>query len=333
MRLLYWQSLGCGCFWVCVPCGANLRTCLREDQDRRTVGELNYDLSNEALTMTGAFTLSDHVRMALAEDLGERGDITAAYFLREGDWVEARLVARVAGVLAGMAAAVEVFRQVDGAIELRNRLADGAVMAAGDVIAVVVGPVRSVVTAERTALNYLQHLSGIATLTRRYVEAVAHTSAIILDTRKTLPGWRVLEKAAVRAGGGQNHRFGLFDRAMVKDNHLLACRDMESLQVAIRRLRADHPGVEVELEADNLDQVKQFLGLEGVDYVLLDNMTNEEMREAVVLVGGRLWLEASGGVTLETVAEIAETGVEYISVGALTHSAPALDLALDITES
>jgi len=283
----------------------------------------------EATGMIEAITLAEHVRIALAEDLGRAGDITAAYFLRADGGARARLVARSPGVLAGAEAAMEVFRQVDEGIDCRLMRKDGEVLAAGEAVLEIAGPVRSLVTAERTALNYVQHLSGIATLTRCYVDAVAHTKAIILDTRKTLPLWRALQKAAVRAGGGQNHRFGLFDRAMVKDNHLSACRQPASLQAAIRRLRADHPGVEVEMEADNLGQVEQFLALEGVDYLLLDNMGCEDLRKAVEMVGGRIRTEASGGVTLETVAEIAETGVDFISVGALTHSAPALDLALD----
>jgi nicotinate-nucleotide pyrophosphorylase (carboxylating) len=172
-------------------------------------------------------------------------------------------------------------------------------------------------TAERVALNFLQHLSGIATLTRRFVDAVAGTKARILDTRKTVPGLRRLEKAAVVSGGGTNHRMGLYDMVMVKDNHLAAGTTLEVLQASIRRLRAEHPGTRVELEADRLEQVEGFLLLEGVDVILLDNMSLSELRAAVALAGGRVTLEASGGVSLETVAAIAATGVDCISVGAL----------------
>ncbi len=191
------------------------------------------------------------------------------------------------------------------------------------------GRAASVLTAERTALNFLQRLSGVATLTRQYVEAVRGTSARILDTRKTTPGWRALEKAAVAAGGGTNHRVGLYDMALVKDNHLAAGTD---LQKAIDRLRAERPGVRVELEADTLDQVRGFLKLKGVDVILLDNMSLAELREAVSLRQGGLVFEASGGVNLETVRGIAETGVDFISVGAITHSARAVDLSLEIVE-
>jgi nicotinate-nucleotide pyrophosphorylase (carboxylating) len=195
----------------------------------------------------------------------------------------------------------------------------------------VEGSARSILTAERTALNFLQRLSGVATLTRRYVDAIAGTGAAILDTRKTTPGYRMLEKAAVVHGGGTNHRIGLFDRAMVKDNHLVAESRLPGLQASIAELKADRPEVEVELEADRLEQVEAFFGLEGVDYLLLDNMSLEDLRAAVAMRNGRTIprLEASGGVNLERVRGIAETGVDFISVGALTHSAPSLDLGLD----
>jgi nicotinate-nucleotide pyrophosphorylase (carboxylating) len=197
----------------------------------------------------------------------------------------------------------------------------------------VEGKARSILTAERTALNFLQHLSGVASLTAQYVDRVKGTHARILDTRKTTPGYRLLEKQAVIHGGGVNHRLGLYDRAMVKDNHLVAEGGPETLQAAIRRLGNERPEVEVELEADDLEQARSFLTMVGVDYILLDNMNPEDLREAVTLRGERTspLLEASGGVTMETLREIAETGVDFISVGALTHSAPSLDIGLDFT--
>jgi len=194
----------------------------------------------------------------------------------------------------------------------------------------ITGETASILTAERVALNFIQRLSGVATLTRRFVDAVAGRKARILDTRKTTPGLRALEKAAVVAGGGMNHRFGLYDMVMVKDNHLAAETRLDNLQRAIHRFHQEKPGYRVELEADTLDQVRRFLTLMGVDVILLDNMRPVQMAEAVQLGGGRLQFEASGGVTLESVAEIAATGVDFISVGALTHSAPAVDFSLEL---
>lgn len=270
---------------------------------------------------------------ALAEDVGS-GDLTAEYFVPEDRQIRALLVARQEGCLAGVEVAAEVFRRVDPTLEVRVHLGDGSQVAVGAHVLVVEGAARSILTAERTALNFIQRLSGVASATRRYVEALGGTGARVLDTRKTTPGWRVLEKMAVRAGGGVNHRMGLYDRAMVKDNHLVAEHDLMGLQKAIHRLKADHPGVEVELEADRMDQVSDFLGLEGVDHLLLDNMSLDELREAVAMRGDRQspLLEASGGVTLKTVRGIGETGVDFVSVGAITHSAKALDLALDFVE-
>ena len=198
---------------------------------------------------------------------------------------------------------------------------------------VIEGKARSILGAERTALNFIQRLSGVATMTHKYVKAIAHTGCKLLDTRKTTPGYRLLEKAAVVHGGGNNHRMGLYDRAMVKDNHLMTDGDTQHLQACIRKLKADKPNVEVELEADNLDQVASFLKLEGVDYILLDNMSCEDMRRAVEMRGpGRKpYFEASGGLTLETAPAAAETGVDFMSFGCLTHSVPSLDLGLDFT--
>jgi nicotinate-nucleotide pyrophosphorylase (carboxylating) len=195
----------------------------------------------------------------------------------------------------------------------------------------VTGAVRSILTAERVALNFLQQLSGVATLTRRFVDAVAGTKARIIDTRKTTPGLRALEKAAVLAGGGQNHRFGLYDMVLVKDNHLAADTELQHLQDAIRNCRAENPSIRIEVEADSIEQVRRFLTLMGIDVILLDNMSTADMTEAVRMADGRVQLEASGGVNLDTVGKIAATGVDYISAGALTHSAPAVDFSLELT--
>lgn len=272
------------------------------------------------------------IEAALAEDIGP-GDLTAAYFVPAEQLATGFIVAREAGVLSGGEVALEVFRRVDPAIEAVPLVADGARIAAGAYVMRLEGPARSLLTAERTALNFMQRMSGVASATRAYVDAVRGTSARILDTRKTIPGWRLLDKAAVVHGGGTNHRMGLYDRVMVKDNHLVAEERLDELQEAIRRLKAEHPEVEVELEADRLEQVAAFLELDEVDYLLLDNMALDELRRAVALRGDRKrpLLEASGGVTLDTVAGIAATGVDFISVGAITHSVKALDLALDFT--
>lgn len=269
----------------------------------------------------------DIIQLAIDEDVGP-GDITTKYFTPESLRARAAVVARQACVLAGLDPACEVFRRIDGALEIQGLAEDGVALAAGQAFLEIRGRAASILTAERTALNFLQRLSGIATLTRRYAEAVRGTSAAILDTRKTTPGWRALEKAAVRAGGGRNHRLGLYDMVMVKDNHLAAASP-DALQEAIRRARVE--GVRVELEADTLDQVRLFLTLDGVDVILLDNMPASRLREAVALRRPGVAFEASGGITLENVREVAETGVDFISVGALTHSAAAADLSLELT--
>ena len=270
------------------------------------------------------------IRMALEEDIGE-GDVTSLYFVPEDRMARAFVTVRKEGVISGMELAERVFLEVDPSLEVQVLVEDGSKVAPGAMLMKVEGRARSILTAERTALNFLQRLSGVATLTSRYVSLVKHTRAKILDTRKTTPGYRALEKKAVLDGGGVNHRMGLYDRAMVKDNHLVAEGGITALQEAIRRLNEEKPHVEVELEADRLEQVAAFLELEGVDYILLDNMELAELREAVGMRDERhrVRFEASGGVNLETVADIAETGVDFISVGALTHSAPALDIGLD----
>ena len=267
---------------------------------------------------------------ALSEDIGS-GDVTSQYFVPSEREVTALLVARQDGVIAGCDLAHQVFLRVDSSLEIDLLLQDGSRVATGAIVMKINGSARSILTAERTALNFMQRLSGIATQTQAFVKAVEGTKAKILDTRKTTPGWRSLEKYAVVCGGGENHRMGLYDRAMVKDNHLVAESNIAELQHAIATLKADHPSVEVELEADRLSQVGQFLTMQDVDYILLDNMSLAELREAVGMRGLRTTplLEASGGVTLQTVKSIAETGVDFISVGALTHSVKAMDLALD----
>lgn len=274
------------------------------------------------------------IERALAEDIGS-GDVTAEYFVPESRKATALMVARQEGVIAGTELAVAVFSRVDPSLEIDVLIADGSRVAQGALVMKISGSARSILTAERTALNFMQRLGGIASQTYEYVKAVEGTQAKILDTRKTTPGWRMLEKAAVLAGGGVNHRMGLYDRAMVKDNHLVAQGNIEELQTSIDRLLTDRPDVEIELEADRLEQVEKFLSMKSVDYILLDNMSASELRQAVEMRGLRTspMLEASGGVTLETVRLIAQTGVDFISVGALTHSVKAMDLALDFVES
>lgn len=277
-------------------------------------------------------TTSKLIELALNEDIGP-GDVTSGYFVPESRMARGLIVAKEEGVIAGVEVAAEVFRRVDESTEVRVLLESGSHVSSRAYVMEVRGRARSLLSAERVALNFLQRLSGIATKTKSFVSLVEGTGARILDTRKTTPGWRRLEKAAVVAGGGTNHRIGLYDRAMVKDNHLVAEGGIPALQKAITRLQKEKPRVEVELEADRLDQVAEFLKMDGVDYILLDNMDLETMREAVAMRGENgPRLEASGGVTLETVAEIAATGVDFISVGALTHSAVALDLSLEFMD-
>ncbi len=278
--------------------------------------------------------MTDHseilIDLALAEDIGS-GDVTSRYFIPEDRQACAFVAVRKDGVVSGVELVARVFRKVDSDLDVEILIADGSRVGAGALLIRVKGSARSILTAERTALNFLQRLSGVATLTALYVEQVKCTRARILDTRKTTPGYRLLEKKAVLDGGGTNHRLGLYDRAMVKDNHLVAEGGVAAIQAAIYQLKSDKPDVEVELEADSIEQVRAFLELDGVEHILLDNMSPQELRDAVILRGpsGKPQLEASGGITLETLAEIAATGVDFISVGALTHSAPALDIGLD----
>jgi nicotinate-nucleotide pyrophosphorylase (carboxylating) len=272
---------------------------------------------------------------ALQEDLNERGDLTTHAVISPEQRGRVQIVARRAGVLAGLPTTRMVFDAVDPDLELALHAADGDRLTAGECVATLSGRMESLLIGERTALNFLTHLSGIATLTRRFVDAVAGTGVQILDTRKTLPGWRGLQKYAVTCGGGSNHRIGLFDGVLLKDNHLAAWRQQSgqpsiaaAVQQARRRSPADSP---IEVEVDSLGQLRDALA-GAPDIVLLDNMPPSMLRDAVDLrnrLAPGVRLEASGGVTLDTVRSIAESGVDRISIGALTHSAPALDLAFD----
>ena len=267
------------------------------------------------------------IELAIAEDIGP-GDATSEAVLPADLALQGRIIAKARGVIAGLPVAETVFSRVDPALRFAPHVHDGASVTPGDVVAEVTGPGRGMLAAERLALNFLQHLSGIATLTRAFVDAVAGTQAAILDTRKTHPGYRVLEKYAVRMGGGQNHRMSLNDMLLVKDNHIEAAG---SLTAAVERARAPHPNLPIEVEVKNPVELREALGL-GVDRIMLDNMDLEQMREAVQMTDGQVALEASGGVSLERVAAIAATGVDYISVGALTHSAAALDLSMLVSD-
>ena len=266
------------------------------------------------------------VKGALDEDQAFN-DITTLATVEPAQRARARLVAREAGALSGVPLALAAFVQCDDKVQIRVDAEDGQRVAAGAGVLFITGRARGVLAAERTALNYLQRLSGVATLTSRFVDAVRGTRARIVDTRKTTPGWRVLEKYAVRCGGGSNHRETLADAVLVKDNHLAAVDG--DVALAVRKSREfTLPGTFVQIECDTLDQVRAAVAA-GADGVLLDNMSPDMMREAVALAAGRVLTEASGGVRLDTVRAIAESGVDRISVGALTHSAPALNLALD----
>jgi nicotinate-nucleotide pyrophosphorylase (carboxylating) len=277
-------------------------------------------------------TVRRSVRGALAEDLGGLGDLSAA-LVPSTKTARLVVVSRSSGVVAGELCAKEAFGQVDADLKVLWHLPDGCSVAPGETVAEVAGTLRSILTAERTALNFLGRLSGVATLTRRYVDAVhaANPSTRVLDTRKTTPGLRALEKAAVRAGGGHNHRFGLFDAVLIKDNHLAGLGIAE----AVQRARSMWPGRAVEIECDRIGQVEEACRA-GATSVLLDNMSVEQVAACVELVGGlrpdgSTLVEVSGGVTLESAPRYAATGVDLISVGALTHSAPVLDLGLDLS--
>jgi nicotinate-nucleotide pyrophosphorylase (carboxylating) len=269
----------------------------------------------------------DHlIALALSEDLGDRGDITSNAVLPADSLARARIIAKSEGVIAGLFAVERTFAHLDSDIVIEMHCEDGARVDRGSLIATLHGRARALLTGERTMLNFLQRLSGIATLTRRYVDAVAGTDAIILDTRKTTPGFRLLEKYAVRMGGGQNHRIGLYDAAMIKDNHIDAAG---SIAAAVERVRAYAPDVPIIVEVRTIAELREALSLTP-NQILLDNMTLDEMRACVLETAGRVPLEASGNMSLERIRSVAETGVTYISVGALTHSAPTLDLSMQI---
>jgi nicotinate-nucleotide pyrophosphorylase (carboxylating) len=271
--------------------------------------------------------VAEVVRRALAEDLGDVGDVTTLATVPPDATATGRLVARRPGVLAGLDAAAHVFEVVSaGALRFEPVRQDGDGLEPGAVLASVSGPLAPMLTAERTALNLLGHLSGIATLTRRWADAVAGTGARVRDTRKTLPGLRALEKYAVVCGGGVNHRMSLSDAALVKDNHVVAAGGVVP---AFERVRAAYPRLPLEIEVDTLAQAREVIDA-GADLVLLDNMDLDDMRAAVAYAAGRAQLEASGGLTLDTARAVAETGVDFLSVGALTHSAPVLDIGLDM---
>ena len=272
----------------------------------------------------------DPIEIALKEDIGD-GDVTSAFFVPESVQASGRIIGREKAIVAGTEAAADGFRRVDPSTQIDIIRPDGAEVGPNDSILELRGFARSILQAERVALNFLQHLCGVATLTRQFVDAAASNQVKILDTRKTTPGLRELEKKAVVAGGGMNHRFGLDDMVLVKDNHL-TCLSSIRFGDAVRRLRAERPELRIEVEADDLRQVRAILKAAEVDLILLDNMRPAQLREAVALgKGTNVKFEASGGVTLKNVRVIAATGVDFISIGALTHSVKAIDLSLEIT--
>jgi len=271
------------------------------------------------------FDRQEFVRRVLAEDLGTGGDVTSNATIAADARFTAAMNCRQAIVVAGLDLAADFFRALDEDVEIELLVKDGDRAEHGTMLMRLAGSARAMLAAERAALNTLQHLSGIATLTRRYVDAIAGTGTVLLDTRKTVPGLRVLEKYAARMGGAENHRMRLDDGVLIKDNHVAVCGGVAE---AVRRAKAANTGLQVQVEVDRIDQIGPALDA-GADRLLLDNMDPAMLREAVALVGGRVPLEASGGVTLETIRFLAETGVDFISVGRITQSAPAVDIGLD----
>ncbi|MBP83448.1 MAG: nicotinate-nucleotide diphosphorylase (carboxylating) [Verrucomicrobiales bacterium] len=273
------------------------------------------------------------VKMALEEDLQDVGDLTSQNFVDENHESVGRIVSREEAVISGLEVAEEVCSEVDNDMRFVALIADGEVVRSGDVVCELLGKTRSILTAERTVLNFLQRLSGVATISKTFVDSIEGTGAVLLDTRKTTPGWRALEKSAVVHGGATNHRIGLYDAVMVKDNHLAANLTPINLADQLAAFKNEHSGLKIEVEADRLDQVEAFLKIDGIDVILLDNMSNHQLASAVEMrdkLGVKIKLEASGSVTLKTVRGIAETGVDFISVGALTHSVRSIDLGLDL---
>ena len=269
------------------------------------------------------------VDLALVEDLGE-GDVTSLSVIPETLEWSARMVAREDLIVAGLSVVKEVFRRLDPKLQVAETVQDGDQISAGTPILDVRGRARSILSGERVALNFVQRLSGIATLTRQYVSAVSDLACEILDTRKTTPGWRLLEKYAVACGGGKNHRIGLFDMVMIKDNHLAVLSGLDNpIAAAVEKARTKYPLLQIEVEADTVEQAALAADA-GADVILLDNMSPSQLRESLLRIAGRSKTEASGGITLESIRRVAETGVDFISVGALTHSAVSVDIALDI---
>ncbi len=291
---------------------------------------MNVDASVRAVVESAGlepWLVDEVVSRALIEDLGAEGDVTTLATVPPTLLGSADLVPRAPGIVAGLPVAAWVFDSVgEGRLRVEFGAIDGTAVTPGEVLATVYGPVRDLLTAERTALNLLGHLSGVATLTRRWVDAVADTGARIRDTRKTLPGLRALEKYAVRCGGGVNHRMSLSDAALVKDNHVAAAGGVVE---AFDLVRTQFPDLTLEVEADTVEQAREVIDA-GAQVVLLDNMSLDDMREVVGYAAGRCELEASGGLTLDAAAQVAATGVDYLAVGALTHSAPVLDIGLDL---
>jgi nicotinate-nucleotide pyrophosphorylase (carboxylating) len=277
------------------------------------------------MALSDQFDLADFVRRVLAEDMGSGGDITSAATIAADARFTAEMNCRQPIVVAGLEVAAAFFRALDRDVRIDKLVADGDAVAAGTVLMRLEGNARAMLAAERSALNTLQHLSGIATMTRQYVDRIAGTGATLLDTRKTIPGLRLLEKYAARMGGAENHRMRLDDGLLIKDNHVAVAGGVAD---AVRAAKAANTGFPVQVEVDRIDQIEPALAA-GADRLLLDNMPPPMLREAVAFVGGRVTLEASGGVNLDTIRAIAETGVNYISVGRITQSAPAVDIGLD----
>ena len=289
----------------------------------QTVGSLaKNSLMPEALAKDDYLPL---IKSALSEDIGS-GDVTTNALIPQDSFASGVMIAKEPLVVAGIDLAIASFKELDDSVDFSVEVLDGQDGDFFQPLLRIHGPARALLTAERTALNFLQRLSGIATLTAKYVKQVEGTGAKILDTRKTIPGWRILEKYAVVCGGGMNHRMGLYDQAMVKDNHLVAVGG--NIIEAVLRIRENYPDIKVEVEADTVQQA-QSAAEAGADIILLDNMSYDELRQSVELINGRSSTEASGGITMETVREVAETGVDYISIGALTHSAPSVDIGFN----
>jgi nicotinate-nucleotide pyrophosphorylase (carboxylating) len=281
------------------------------------------------MALPDGFDLDDFVTRVFAEDLGTGGDVTSAATSPAHARFTAEMNCREPIVVAGLEIAAAFFRALDAEVAIETIAADGARADSGTVLMRLSGNARAMLAAERPALNTLQHLSGIATLTRRYVDAIAGTGAVVIDTRKTIPGLRVLEKYAVRMGGGENHRMRLDDGVLIKDNHVAVCGGVAE---AVRAAKSANTGLQVQVEVDRIAQIEPALGA-GADRLLLDNMAPAVLRDAVALVAGRVPLEASGGVNLDTIRAIAETGVDFISLGRITQSAPAVDIGLDYAMS